>query len=104
MHKPLIVVQLLLMIALCCTLSSQVQAACSCQCVNGQLQLYCGGASDDIDQAQPCQESVHGVCRPPPPNVSPVIIRNMQQREREQDDRLRPRIWRGWPANELGPG
>ena len=50
MHKPLIVVPLLLMIALCCTLSSQVQAACSCQCVNGQLQLYCG-PSDDIRPA-----------------------------------------------------
>jgi hypothetical protein len=35
-----------------------VQAACSCQCVNGQLQSHCS-ADDDI--AQPCI----GVCRPP---------------------------------------
>ena len=93
MHKSLIVLPLLPMIALCCTLSSEVQAACSCQCVNRQLQLYCGGRSDDIDQAQPCT----GVCRPPspaPPDVSPL-----------KDDRLRRRPgWRGWPANELGPG
>src|SRR5262249_32889345 len=97
MHKSLIVVPLLLMVALCCTLGSEVQAACPCQCIDGQLQSHC--RPWDLDQAQPCI----GVCRPPspaPPNVAPLIIRNMQRRE--QDDRLRPRIWRGWPANELG--
>jgi len=100
MHKPLIVLPLLPMIALCCTLSSEVQAACSCQCVNGQLQLYCG-PSDDIDQAQPCT----GVCRPPspgPPQRYKIII-TPQQLPHNQDDRLLRRPgWRGWPANELG--
>jgi hypothetical protein len=41
-----------------CALSSQVQAGCTCQCVNGQMQPLCSSALDIA----------------PPPNSTPTVL------------------------------
>jgi hypothetical protein len=81
-----------------CALSSQVQAACTSQCNNGQLQT---AASAFV--VRHFREWT--ICRPAEPEgfaiktTSPTIIRRNTQPRR--DDRRLPRQWRGWPANEL---
>jgi len=48
-----------------CALSSQVQAGCTCQCVNGQMQPLCSSA---LDIAPPCI----GICGPVAPSIAPI--------------------------------
>jgi hypothetical protein len=44
-----------------CAFSSQVQAGCTCQCVNGQMQ-------PSLDIAPPCM----GKCGPVAPSIAPA--------------------------------
>jgi hypothetical protein len=45
--------------------SSQVQAGCTCQCINGQMQPLCSSA---LDIAPPCM----GICGPVAPSIAPI--------------------------------
>jgi hypothetical protein len=50
---------------------SAAEAACTCQCVNGQMQPVCDSA---INPPMVCPPAV---CRPPKPSVAPVIPPNV---------------------------
>ena len=58
--------RILVIVALAlCAFSSQVQAGCTCQCVNGQMQPLCSSA---LDIAPPCM----GICGPVAPSIAPI--------------------------------
>jgi hypothetical protein len=53
-----------------CAFSSQVQAGCTCQCVNGQMQPLCSSA---LDIAPPCMGPVAPSIAPiNPPTIPPL--------------------------------
>jgi hypothetical protein len=51
---------------------SAAEAACTCQCVDGQIQPVCDSG---INRPMVCPPTV---CRPPEPSVAPVIPPNVQ--------------------------
>jgi len=58
--------RILVIVALAlCAFSSQVQAGCTCQCVNGKMQPLCSSA---LDIAPPCM----GICGPVAPSIAPI--------------------------------
>jgi hypothetical protein len=58
--------RILIIVALAlCAFSSQLQAGCTCQCVNGQMQPLCSSA---LDIAPPCM----GICGPVAPSIAPI--------------------------------
>jgi hypothetical protein len=50
---------------------SAAEAACTCQCVDGQMQPVC---DDALNPPKICPPTV---CRPPKPSVAPVIPPNV---------------------------
>jgi hypothetical protein len=50
---------------------SAAEAACTCQCVDGQMQPVCDSG---INRPMVCPQRV---CRPPKPSVAPVIPPNV---------------------------
>ena len=63
---------ILLALALLLIGGSAARAACTCQCVDGQLQPVC---DDGIIKPMVCRPAI---CKPPKPSVAPVVPPNVQ--------------------------